>query len=139
MKNNFKWISFLILFIFAFNSSYAQFWKKKKVVPKYDYQGPFYDGLAKVRSNHKYGFINKDGVEIVSPKYDQVENFSDGIARVRMGVQGREGGGWGLINSSGHEIVRPMFDVISDFINGKAEVKSLGKVGYIDRDGNLIK
>lgn len=132
MLTGFKYVCFFFLFIVCFNVSFAQK-TKNKAPSKYEFQGPFCDGLAKVRLNKKWGFIDSTGGVVVSPKYNEVENFSDGLARVRKGQK------WGLIDTSGKEIIRPMFDWIYDFENGKAKVKSDGAEGYIDRYGNLVK
>ena len=42
---------------------------------KYDGAGGAYEGLAWVKLNGKYGFVNLKGEEVVPPKYDDVENF----------------------------------------------------------------
>ncbi len=134
MKYNFKYFFLFIVFIFSINVGFAQRHKKKISEKKYEYQGPFCNGLAKVKVNKKWGFIDTTGAMIVSPKYDEVENFNDGLARIRVSQKG-----WGLLNTSGVEIVKPMFIWIYDFENGKAKVKAGGQEGFIDRNGNLIR
>ena len=131
MKNHFKYLFFLLVFAFTTNASFAQ--KKKTKESKYDVQGPFYNGLARVKQNKKWGFIDTTGSMIIPLKYDQVENFSDGIAKVRIDHR------WGLVNTSGTQIIKPMFDFIYDFENGKAKVTAGGKTAYIDKNGNLLK
>jgi hypothetical protein len=132
MKFNRSNFLLIFLLVFCVNLSYAQK-TKNKPPSKYEYQGPFYDGLARVKMNKKWGFIDSTGGVVVSPKYNEVGNFSDGLARVRMGQK------WGLIDKSGKEIKRPMFDWIYDFENGKAKVIAGGSEGYIDRNGNLVQ
>jgi hypothetical protein len=138
MKQNLKYLTFFFFFIFALNISFAQKHKKEKPTSGYDFQGPFCNGLAKVKKNNKWGFIDSTGNVIVQPKYTQVENFNDGLARVRMGSSGGKVGGWGLVDTKGNEIVKPMFEWIYDFVDGKARVKSEGAEGYIDRNGNMV-
>ena len=131
-------LSLILVFLLSTSFCFAQ--KNKKVVSgKYDFQGPYCNGLAKVKKNKKWGFIDSTGNVVVAPKYDEVENFKDGLARVRKTQHGQNGGGWGMINTQGQEIVKPMFDWIYDFEDGKAKVKSNGAEGYIDKNGNLVK
>lgn len=134
MKYYLKSFCLFFVFLFAFNTGFGQKHHKTTVSKTYDYQGPFCNGLAKVKLNKKWGYINEAGALVVSAKYDEVENFSDGLARVRVSQRG-----WGLINTSGAEIVKPMFEWIFDFENGKAKVKAGGQEGFIDKNGNLIK
>jgi hypothetical protein len=51
---------------------------------KYDYIGVFTkdEDLAYVIVNDKYGFIDKNGKEVVSPKYDDGGSFSEGLAKL---------------------------------------------------------
>ena len=53
--------------------------KKKR---GYDYVAEYSEGLAMVRLNYKYGFIDKSGTEVIPRKYDQAESFSEGLAKV---------------------------------------------------------
>jgi hypothetical protein len=114
----------------------AQIWRGKEVVTaeKYEYVGHFYNGLAKVKLEKKWGFIDTLGRVVVKPKYDQAENFSEGLARVRISQKG-----WGLVNTQGSEILKPMFDFIGEFIGEEAVVRASGQEAFIDRAGNLIK
>lgn len=98
----------------------------------YDEVGDFYEGLAKVKKNGKWGFINRSRCEIVSPKYDFVSDFSDKLARVRLGNK------FGFINKEGREITGLRFDGLYDFQEGLAVAKIGQKWGFIDRVGKLV-
>lgn len=50
----------------------------------YDDANNFSEGLARVRLNNKYGFIDKQGKVIIPIKYDYVDTFSEGLARVEL-------------------------------------------------------
>jgi hypothetical protein len=63
----------------------------------YDDAGTFREGLAVVQKNGKYGYINREGVEVVPCVYDGAWGFSEGLARVR------KNGKWGYINREGVE------------------------------------
>jgi len=54
------------------------------IEPKYDLTTPFHEGLAAVRINYKWGFIDKTGKWIIEPKYDDVGAFSGGVAAVEI-------------------------------------------------------
>jgi len=137
MRFEFKHLYVLLLVLVCNTPTIiAQTWKGKQVVEpgKYQYVGHFYDGLAKVKLEKKWGFIDTLGRVVVKPKYDQAENFSEGLARVRISQKG-----WGLVNTKGVEILKPMFDFIGEFIGDEAVVRASGKEGFIDRAGNLIR
>jgi|GEM_PF-408657 len=109
------------------------------VAPKYDSAGSFFDGMAVVKINNKWGFIDKTGREVVSPKYDSVRNFSDGMAAVEINNK------WGFIDKTGREIVSLKYDNVQDFAEDLAVVgvKSLNDVGgrlygFINKTGREI-
>lgn len=142
MKARFTCINLLILFLFFSSISFAQKETKAKSTEqkektpkssKYEIQGPYCNGLARVRMNKKWGYIDKNGAEIVKPKYIQVENFNEGLARVR----GQKG--WGLIDTTGTIILVAEFNYISDFTDGKALVRMIGgQETYINKKGQNI-
>ena len=50
---------------------------------KYDKIFDYYQGIAIVEKNNKYGAIMVGGKEIIPPIYDELSNFDGGIARVK--------------------------------------------------------
>ena len=54
---------------------------------RFDFVGSFYEGLAIVKQNGKYGFIDRNNNVVIKPIYDNVLNFSNGIARVKLGYE----------------------------------------------------
>ena len=80
---------------------------------KYDRVGTFHSGLAEVRLNDKYGFVDKTGKEVVPLKYDYVDYFSKGLAPVQLNDQ------WGLMDTTGKEILPCVYN------EGKIPVKTL--------------
>ena len=132
-----KTLALGVVFVFISFIGQAQTWRGKKVETreKYAYVGPFYEGLARVKLERKWGFIDTLGRVVVPPtRYDQAENFSGGLAKVRVSQKG-----WGLINNDGKEVLKPMFDYISDFINGEAIVRLGKEEAIIDRNGNKLR
>ena len=63
--------------------------------------GDFSEGLARVKLNDKWGFIDKTGKEVVPPKYDETGNFHEGLAKVKLN------GKYGFIDTTGKEVVPP--------------------------------
>ncbi|HEY0029828.1 MAG TPA: WG repeat-containing protein, partial [Bacteroidia bacterium] len=130
MKHTIKTFTCMLVFLFAANFSYAQK-KKAKSESKssaFEYQGPYCNGLARVKKDHKWGYVDTVGNIIIPIKYQQVENFSEGIARVRLGSK------WGLMDNTGREIIKPTFVFIGEFINGKARVLLEGEEYYMNKE-----
>jgi hypothetical protein len=138
------------------------------VIPRhFEYAGPFHDGIAKVRANGKYFFIDKAGRR-VSGEFDGVFEFHEGLAAVQVGdnigyirrdgsfalppihqsasgidfseglVAVRINGKVGFMDKSGNIIIQPAYDDVYPFSDGLAPVQRQGKWGYVDKDGNLI-
>jgi hypothetical protein len=103
--------------------------KTKEKSSSYDVQGPFCCGLARVKKDHKWGYIDTTGNIVIPIKYQEVENFSENLARVR---QGRK---WGLYDNTGKEIIKPTFDYIGPFVNGKAKVLIEAEEYYMNTEG----
>lgn len=104
------------------------------VPPKYDGISEFYEGLAVVKLNNKWGFIDKTGEEILPLIYDEASPFSDGLAVVRQGEK------LFVIDKSGKEIFPIHYEAISSmgFREGLVVVKKDGKCGYMDKTGKLV-
>ena len=68
--------------------------------------------MAIVEKNSKYGYIDKQGNEVVACKYDDAEGFSDGMAIVK------KNGKYGYIDKQGNEVVACKYDYAWDFSDG---------------------
>jgi len=96
------------------------------------------DGWAMVKLDGKYGFIDKDGKEVVKPIYNKIKQFDitrDGWAKVKLD------GKYGFIDKTGKEIVKPIYDEIGEFDiqrDGWAQVKVDKKISFIDKTGAEI-
>ena len=103
------------------------------VVPfKYDEVWDFNEGLAVVKLNGKYGYINKNGKEVTQLKYDREFHFSEGLAAVKLN------GKYGYINKNGKEVIPIKYDDAFDFREGLAVVKLNEKYGYINKNGKEV-
>lgn len=107
----------------------------------YGFVKDYYDGMSMVANETRdpdfpriYGFIDKDGKEVVPLKYKDAIVFQEGLAYV-MNKDER-----GYINTSGEfEIVLPDSLVGYRFSEGKASISEPSrKVAMIDKEGNLL-
>ena len=99
------------------------------IIFKYDYVGNFSEGLAYVRRNGKYGYIDTTGRKVIpcgSLPISSVKTFDffnpagfdfhEGLARVE------KDGKWGYIDKTGCEVIPCTYDEASDFSDGWAKV-----------------
>ena len=99
-------------------------------ISKYSSVGEFSEGLAEVKLNGKYGFVDQQGKEVVPLKYDNARSFSEGLARVRLNYK------WGFIDTTGKEVVPLKYTYIGPFSEGLAEVGLYFKDGFVDKTGH---
>ncbi len=130
MRNILILLSFLFLQQVAFSQSNA---KNKAKFPKYQAVGTFHNGLAKVKFNNKWGFIDTSGVEVIPPRYHEVGDFNDGLARVRVNEK------WGMVDTQGNVIIKPTFEWIYDFEGDRAKVLLDNKTYYMNRKGQRVE
>lgn len=69
----------------------------KPFLNEYEDCQPFFDGLAAVKRNKKWGFINSKRELVIDCKYDEVRSFSENMACVK------KYGSWGAIDMHGNE------------------------------------
>lgn len=81
----------------------------------------------------KYGFIDKDGKEIIPFIYDEASNFINGLALVS------KNGKKGYINKDGKEVIPFIYKFAVPFYSNIALVsKDANKCYYIDKSGKTI-
>ena len=100
-----------------------------EAVNSYDDVFPFYEGLAIVVKNGKYGYISTTGKEIIPCMYDRAYRFSKGLAIVEKDDKS------GYVNAKGEQVTPCIYDGASAFSEGLACVKKNGKCGYINTKG----
>lgn len=116
--------------------------EKIAIKPQFEDCRKFNKGIAPVKLNGKWGFIDREGNFIINPQYEdfwvkdihysyQVFN-EDNIASVK------KNGKWGVIDKSGKVIVDFKYDNGIVFNDGVAAVEENGKYGYIDMNGKEI-
>ncbi len=75
--------------------------------------------LRPMRKGEKWGFENRDGVQVIPAFYDEVRNFKEGFAAVRQGEL------WGFVDENGEKITECIYQEVRDFCNGMAAVKQV--------------
>jgi len=92
-----------------------------------------HEGMVITLQNGKYGFANKQGVDVVFPTYEDAHQFSNNYAAVRTNA------GWTFINKQGKKISRRTYDWVGSFGEmGYAPVQINGKWGFINEQGAEI-
>lgn len=114
---------------------------KKAAIPSFDESSDFSDGMAAVKVNGKWGFINTEGEMVIEPRFDGlikprldgcigygvakhetdsatlVKYFSEGLAAYRD-----ENGKWGYIDKKGKTVIVPQYTDAFPFSDGLAFV-----------------
>ncbi|MCK9205120.1 MAG: WG repeat-containing protein [Bacteroidales bacterium] len=104
------------------------------IPPVYTAVNIFSEGLAAVRFDNKWGFINTSGKTVIKPQFDDVAaGFCNGLAPVGKNGQ------WGYINRSGSFVITPQFDDADIFYCDLARVWYLdGTEGYVNKSGEVV-
>ena len=86
----------------------------------------------KSNQDGKWGFVDKDGNEIIPCKYDSIQDFSEELAAVMLN------GKWGFIDKTGKEAIPCKYDAADSFHEGAAKVKFEEREFNIDKTGNEV-
>ncbi len=102
--------------------------------PKYSYVSNFSEGLARVKINGRWGYIDTTGKLVIEPKFDDAQDFSEGMARVWI-----VGKNWGYIDKTGKVIIDYQFtkDNANKFSEGLARACLADTCGFIDKTGKF--
>jgi len=108
----------------------------KIVIPfqdHYESYGNFTEGLARVKIDEKWGYIDKQAKEVITPEYFFANEFSNGRAIVRNSNDKH-----GAIDKTGKLVIDYQFDLLTDFENGHAKFGDHKTYGLIDRSGKIV-
>lgn len=121
------------------------------VQPQYVEALDFSEGLAAVRIEDKWGYIDTKGNQVIEPQYDKAGGFSEGLAVFGKGDDLNNnndtfygfdynpdsefyGGKWGYIRKTGEIAATPQYDGAKPFSEGLAAVCIGDSWGYIDKE-----
>lgn len=100
--------------------------------PQFEYAEPFSEGLAVVRVDGMYGYIDMTGNVVIEARYQGAGRFSYGLASVyRFGK-------YGYIDKKGKAVTAFKYDYAEPFREGLAVVSRHGKTAYIGLDGKTV-
>jgi len=123
---------------------------------KYMVIDDYRNNLSKVRLKDLFGFIDKQGKELIPPVYEMVFPFSQGYAVVQSGkivippkfdymgdihrgvAAVKKGSKWALIYNTGKELARAEFDEIKRIYNGSIAVKKNNKWAIMNAKGEVL-
>ena len=106
----------------------------KKTTPAYTKIYPEKGGVYIVKSQNKYGLLDKNGTEILRPEHASIYPYSHGLLR----MQEQEDGTIGFIDTTGKYVVESKYINAQSFRFGYASVKSADGWGEIDPTGKEI-
>ncbi len=92
----------------------------------------FSEGLAAVKLNDKYGYIDWKGTIVIPTVYEVAYSFVNNMALVKLN------GKMGCIDRSGNIIIPLLYDYFSDFSEDLAVVRAGDKCSFIDVNGKKV-
>ena len=104
-----------------------------KISSKYQFIGNIKEySYTRVKLNGKYGFIDKNGKEVIPCNYDGASIFNEGLAAIKLN------GKWGFIDRDGIEVIPHRYEEVYAFSEGFVAIKLNGKWGFIDKSGREV-
>jgi hypothetical protein len=111
-----------------------------KVIPgQYEDSGNFSEGLAPVRFDYKWGYVDTSGKPVIRNVYEDAGEFSDGLAAVTLDT-----GRCGYFDRTGKLVIPARFASCQRFSGGLARVDLAERpeaegerVAFVDREGNV--
>jgi len=102
--------------------------------------GGFSNGVAAVKKNEKWGYINTDGDVVIPFEYDSALTFSEGLAAVE------KNGKWGYIDINNNAVIPLEYIYATSMVDGSAVVwkardknNNVSDAGYITQEGIYTK
>jgi len=104
---------------------------------EFDSKGSFSEGLAYIKENGIYGYVDENEKVVIPLQYDYGGNFSEGLALVK------KDGKYGYIDTKGKVIIPMQFDdawcFSWTFTGSKALVRKSKREYYINKNGEEIR
>ena len=98
----------------------------------YDSVESFHGGMALVSKEGLYGFVDKNGKEIVKPQYNYASRFQEGRASVYINDK------WGFIDTNGKTVIPFMYTYAENFLNGVARADINDTTQYVNKQGKVV-
>lgn len=103
------------------------------IAPVFENCDLFWQSLAGIQLDGKWGFVDKVGKQVVKTQYDAVGSFDpEGLAPIKVGTK------WGFIDKTGRQMIEPQYDNVGGFIRGLAVAKLDNQWGFIDKQGDWV-
>ncbi|MBI5848018.1 MAG: WG repeat-containing protein [Nitrospirae bacterium] len=100
-----------------------------------DFIGIQAEGMIRVWSARKEGYMNTAGKLVIPPQFDQASEFREGMARI---YKSGGGGRFGYIDKTGKVVILPRFTSAEAFSDGLALVRENETSLFIDRTGAVV-
>ena len=113
---------------------YINRWNQKAFRNTFEEAYDFSNGLAKVKKNRRYGFVNHQGHTIIPFEYDEIigHKVPSGKGAIQVKAQGK----FGLISQQGEEIIPLEYDYMRyNSRTGVVELGKEGRFGLYDHEG----
>jgi hypothetical protein len=138
----------LIIFATAFLSFGAAAQVKLRTgdyiaAPTFEYARDFSEGLAAVKANGLWGFIDLTGRLVINHQFNPNQaqfnsSFTEGLVAINFAAGGR----WGFADKKGNIVINPQFEgdyyTPPFFSEGLACIEKNLKWGFIDRTGKWV-
>ncbi len=128
----------------------------------------FSEGLALIKVDEKWGYMDKQGKAVIQPQFDSAGYFSEGLAHITLDgkpayidksgkvvlkpkIDSHWGGfheglaaasvgkKWGFIDKKGRFVIQPQFESAGSFSEGLGTVQTENlKWGLIDKKGQIV-
>ena len=83
---------------------YVDTHSEQTLIPfKFEDAGQFSEGLAAIKSNGKWGYIDQTGSIVIEPRYELAGSFTSGLAEIVIENQA------GIIDRAGDVVIEPQF------------------------------
>jgi hypothetical protein len=106
---------------------------QKKLEGKYDNVWDAAEGLAAVKKDDKWGFVDTSGTVVIPIQFDDPATFKQGYTQVRK--EGKAG----VIDKKGTVLVPFQYDYIGSYNDGVFSARDFNnKYGFIDSAGKII-
>lgn len=106
----------------------------KKLSGSEDYEEMYLpeNGLVRVFTGDKYGYLDERNKTVIKPAYDEASDFNEGIAIARKKEN------WLLIDKAGKTVYTAKVEEMEDLGGGVYIVSNNGQKGLIDHNGKTL-